>query len=52
MWALVAVLGASPCRGVLREAELMGTWQAGLGLPADRKQVDAVVLGGWNVLIT
>lgn len=24
--ALVAVLGAGPCRGVLREAEPMGTW--------------------------
>lgn len=49
--ALAAALGASPCRGLLREAEPMGTCRAGLRLPADRKQVHAVVFGGWSVLI-
>lgn len=51
MWALVAVLGVSPCSWVLREAELMGTWGVRLGLPVHSKQVDALVFGGWNVLV-
>lgn len=49
--AVPAALGAAACRGVLREAEPMGTCRAGLRLPADRKHVHAVVFGGWSVLI-
>lgn len=49
VWALMTVLRASPCSGVLGEAELMG-W-AWLRFPANRQQVDAMVLGGWDVVI-